>query len=220
VEDRCWPQFETHEIDTLLHDRQVGPLTGFRNKMGRPFNALIKLNDKLEPEFDFGQPRDDENAEPIDFSALTPLGACPKCAARVFEQPMSYICEKAVGPEKSCDFRSGKIILQQPIEPEQMQKLLEAGRTDLLKGFVSSRTKRKFSAFLVRQPDGKVGFEFEPRAVKPKAGAKDAKAGAAGVDEAEVKVPAKKAAAATTAKKAVPKKAAPKKVAAKKAKPA
>jgi DNA topoisomerase-3 len=213
-------QFETHEIDTLLHDRQVGPLTGFRNKMGRPFNALIKLNEKLEPEFDFGQPRDDENAEPVDFSALTPLGACPKCAARVFEQPMSYICEKGVGPDKSCDFRSGKIILQQPIEPEQMRKLLEAGRTDLLKGFVSSRTKRKFSAFLVRQPDGKVGFEFEPRAVKPKAGAKDAKAGAAGVDEAEVKVPAKKAAAATTAKKAVPKKAAPKKVAAKKAKPA
>jgi DNA topoisomerase-3 len=167
-------QFETHEIDTLLHDRQVGPLTGFRNKMGRPFNALIKLNDKLEPEFDFGQPRDDENAEPIDFSALTPLGACPKCAARVFEQPMSYICEKAVGPEKSCDFRSGKIILQQPIEPEQMQKLLEAGRTDLLKGFVSSRTKRKFSAFLVRQPDGKVGFEFEAKA--PKAGARSAAA--------------------------------------------
>ena len=203
-------QFETHEIDTLLHDRQVGPLTGFRNKMGRPFNALIKLNDKLEPEFDFGQPRDDENAEPIDFSALTPLGACPKCAARVFEQPMSYICEKAVGPEKSCDFRSGKIILQQPIEPEQMQKLLEAGRTDLLKGFVSSRTKRKFSAFLVRQPDGKVGFEFEPRAVKPKAGAKPAKAGAA-APEAEGEAPVVKAAA----KKAPAKKAPVKKTAAK-----
>ncbi|HEY9193663.1 MAG TPA: DNA topoisomerase III [Methyloversatilis sp.] len=205
-------QFETHEIDTLLRDRQVGPLTGFRNKMGRPFNALIKLNDKLEPEFDFGQPRDDENAEPIDFSALTPLGPCPKCAARVFEQPMSYICEKAVGPEKSCDFRSGKIILQQPIEAEQMQKLLGDGRTDLLKGFVSSRTKRKFSAFLVRQPDGKVGFEFEPRAVKPKAGAKAAapKADVEAGPDAEAKVPAKKAPAKKPATKAATKvKAAP-----------
>ncbi|WP_306476276.1 DNA topoisomerase III [Methyloversatilis sp.] len=219
-------QFETHEIDTLLRDHQVGPLTGFRNKMGRPFNALIKLNDKMEPEFDFGQPRDDENAEPVDFSSQTPLGACPKCAAKVYEQPMSYICEKAVGPEKSCDFRSGKIILQQPIEPEQMQKLLEAGRTDLLKGFVSSRTKRKFSAFLVRQPDGKVGFEFEPRAVKPKAGAKDAAAAAPGADAAEGESPAgaavkkavtKKAAPAkAAAKKAAPKKAVPKKAAAKK----
>lgn len=205
-------QFETHEIDTLLRDRQVGPLTGFRNKMGRPFNALIKLNDKLEPEFDFGQPRDDENAEPIDFSALTPLGPCPKCAARVFEQPMSYICEKAVGPEKSCDFRSGKIILQQPIEAEQMQKLLGDGRTDLLKGFVSSRTKRKFSAFLVRQPDGKVGFEFEPRPVKPKAGVKVAapKADADAGPDAEAKAPAKKAPAKKPATKAATKaKAAP-----------
>jgi uncharacterized protein (DUF924 family) len=44
------------------------------------------------------------------------------------------------------------------------------GRTDLLKGFISNKTRRKFSAFLVRDPsDGKVGFEFEPRA--PKAGA-------------------------------------------------
>jgi DNA topoisomerase-3 len=43
-----------------------------------------------------------------------------------------------------------------------MQKLLAAGRTDLLKGFVSNRTKRKFSAFLVVQ-DGKVGFEFEKK---------------------------------------------------------
>jgi DNA topoisomerase III len=32
-----------------------------------------------------------------------------------------------------------------------------------LTGFVSARTKRKFSAFLVRDKDGKVGFEFEPR---------------------------------------------------------
>ena len=85
---------------------------------------------------------------------------------------MAYICEKSVGAEKSCDFRSGKVILQQPIEREQMQKLLASGKTDLLKNFVSARTKRKFSAFLVRGKDGKVGFEFEKR--EPKAAAKTA----------------------------------------------
>ncbi|MFX7329125.1 hypothetical protein ABTI69_20275, partial [Acinetobacter baumannii] len=71
--------------------------------------------------------------------------------------------------------------------------------TDLLKGFVSSRTKRKFSAFLVRQPDCKVGFEYEPRAAKPKAGAKTAKAAAAdAAPEAEAEAPVKKAAATKT----------------------
>jgi hypothetical protein len=41
-----------------------------------------------------------------------------------------------------------------------MEKLLATGKTDLLE-FVSARTRRGFSAFLVRQPDGKIGFEFE-----------------------------------------------------------
>ena len=49
-----------------------------------------------------------------------------------------------------------------------MRKLLETGRTDLLKDFVSARTRRKFSAFLVRGKDGKVSFEFEKREAKPK----------------------------------------------------
>lgn len=162
-------QFEIEEIETLLREGRVGPLMGFRSKMGRLFNAEIRLNDERQPEFDFGQPKDsDENAEPVDFSAQTSLGACPKCGAGVFEHGMSYVCERSVGPSRSCDFRSGKIILQQPVERAQMEKLLTDGRTELLKGFVSARTRRKFSAFLVRGKDGKVGFEFEAK--KPRAG--------------------------------------------------
>ncbi|MDD3327399.1 MAG: DNA topoisomerase III [Zoogloea sp.] len=170
-------QFEIAEIEALLSTGRVGPLLGFRNKMGRLFNAEIRLNDDKQPEFDFGQPKEDESAEPVDFSDQQPLGACPKCTSRVFEHGLSYVCEKSVGPGKSCDFRSGKIILQQPIEREQMYKLLETGKTDLLRGFVSSRTKRKFSAFLVRGDDGKVGFEFEkkePKATKAPAEKKPA----------------------------------------------
>jgi DNA topoisomerase-3 len=83
----------------------------------------------------------------------------------VFEQPMSYVCENSVGGSRRCDFRSGRVILQQTIEPEQMRKLLSAGRTDILRNFISNRTRRKFAAFLVWKADeGKVGFEFEPRA--------------------------------------------------------
>lgn len=168
-------QYEPEEVEELLEKRVIGPLQGFRSKMGRPFAAMIKLNAENQPEFDFGNGAGDGEGEEIDFSGQEALGACPKCAARVFEHGMAYVCEKAVGPAKNCDFRSGKIILQQPVEHAQMQKLLAEGRTDLLRGFISSRTKRKFSAFLVRGPDGKVGFEFEPRAAKvPKETAKEA----------------------------------------------
>ena len=165
-------QFEPQEIESLITDRQIGPLTGFRNKMGRPFSALIKLNDANQPEFDFGQGNSAGSDDPVDFSEQEAIGACPKCQARVFEHGMSYVCEKSVGPERSCDFRSGKVILQQSVDHQQMSKLLNDGRTDLLRDFVSSRTNRKFSAFLVRNTDGKVGFEFEKREPKTKSAAK------------------------------------------------
>jgi DNA topoisomerase-3 len=207
-------QFEPEEIEALLSERIIGPLTGFRNKMGRPFNAMIKLNDDNAPEFDFGQGSGDDAAEPVDFSDQQPLGACPKCQARVFEHGMAFVCEKAVGPERTCDFRSGKVILQQPIEREQMLKLLETGRTDLLKNFISNKTRRKFSAFLVRGKDGKVGFEFEKR--EPKTAAKapakaTAKKTPAATEASEEAPKAKKPAAKSNAKAAVKKAASPKK---------
>ena len=198
-------QLEIPEAETLITEKTIGPLQGFRSRLGRPFAAILKLTDENKLEFDFGQNDDDENSEPVDFSGAEALGPCPKCQSNVYEHGMNYVCEKSVGPNKSCDFRTGKVILQQEIEPTQIRKLLTEGRTDLLTGFVSSRTRRKFKAFLKRGDDGKVGFEFEPR--KPKAGEAEG-------DDGAKKAPAKKAAAA---KKAPAKKAAAKKPAAKKA---
>lgn len=142
--------------------------------MGKPFSAILKLSPEFTTEFDFGQNNATADAEAVDFSEQQPLGPCPKCGSRVFSHGMAYLCEKATGPNRSCDFRSGKIILQRPIEPEQMQKLLTTGKTDLLHRFISKKG-RPFSAFLVRGADGKVSFEFAPReakSAKPKAAAK------------------------------------------------
>ncbi len=161
-------QLEVLEAETLISERTIGPLQGFRSRLGRPFAAILKLTDEHKLEFDFGQNDDDENSEPVDFSGRESLGKCPKCDASVYEHGMNYICEKAVGPNKTCEFRTGKVILQQEIDPTQIRKLLSEGRTELLTGFVSSRTRRKFKAYLKWGNDGKVGFEFEAR--KPKAG--------------------------------------------------
>ncbi|MDZ4051295.1 MAG: DNA topoisomerase III [Limnobacter sp.] len=165
-------QFEVAEVEKLLQDRELPMLDGFRSKMGRPFAAVLKLTDEHKLEFDFGQAKDDDNGEPVDFSGETRLGPCPKCASNVYEQATSYVCEKSVGPSKSCDFRSGKVILQQPIDREQMEKLLLDGKTDLLTRFVSSKTRRAFKAFLVKKPDGAIGFEFEAKAEKKPGAAK------------------------------------------------
>ncbi|WP_018312052.1 DNA topoisomerase III [Cupriavidus sp. UYPR2.512] len=218
-------QFEIEEVEELLLKKEIGPLQGFRSKMGRPFAAILKLgkddDGHYKMEFDFGQNDDDNDGEPVDFSGQQPVGTCPKCGGSVFEHGMKYVCENSTTSPKSCDFTTGKIILQQEISREQIGKLLTDGKTDLLTGFKSSRTGRNFKAFLVKQPDGKIGFEFEAR--EPKAGAKTAakapaKAASRGAAETEA-APATKTAAKTAAKspatKAPAKKAAAKKAPAK-----
>ncbi len=154
------------EFETLVRDKQVGPLSGFRSRKGKRFPAVLKLSDDFKAEFDFG-PNGQENgaAQPVDFSGKEPLGKCPKCGGRVFELGMSYLCENSVGPNKRCDFRAGKVILQQPVEPEQIKKMLNTGRTDLLPRFIS-RKGRPFKAFLVLTDKKDVGFEFEKREPK------------------------------------------------------
>jgi DNA topoisomerase-3 len=212
-------QFEVSEVEELLTKRSIGPLQGFRSKMGRPFAAILKIsrdeeikNYKLE--FDFGQnAEDDENAEGVDFTGQTPLGACPKCGSGVFEMGLAYVCEKTVAKPKACDFRSGRIILQQEILPEQMIKLLNEGKTDLLPGFVSQRTRRPFKAYLAKGKDGKVSFEFEERKAKPGAAkGRATKEKEEGADEtaAPVKTAAKKTATKKPATKTATKTAAKK----------
>jgi DNA topoisomerase-3 len=163
--------FELDEVERFLTTRRIGPLEGFRSKAGWPFTAELVLayddalgNYKLE--FDFGDAAKGAEAEgePVDFGDQPGLGACPKCRGRVFEHGANYVCEHAVGAPVTCDFKTGKVILQQPVTREQVAKLLATGRTDLLDGFVSNRTRRKFKAFLVWDAkEGKVGFEFAPR---------------------------------------------------------
>ena len=168
-------QFEIEEIEELIKNRVVGPLQGFRSKLGRPFAAVIKLTPELEPKFDFGQDQTnpDGTAVEVDFTGQEPLGKCPKCGNRVFENAMSYVCEKAVGGNRTCDFRTGKIILQREIDRAQIVKLLTTGKTDLLPKFISKKG-RPFSAYLVTGEGGKVGFEFAPREPKGKGKAKPA----------------------------------------------
>ncbi len=157
-------QFEIPEIEVLIRDRRVGPLTGFRSKAGRPFTAAIVLTDDYKAEFDFDRngadgstpQRNDEVVNP------EPVGPCPKCGHQVFETGKSYVCEQAAGEKNACDFRCGRVILQQPIERTQMTRLLTTRKTELLDKFISKRG-RPFKAYLVLDDAQKVGFEFEAR---------------------------------------------------------
>ncbi|KIO47675.1 topoisomerase C-terminal repeat-containing protein, partial [Nitrosospira sp. NpAV] len=76
-------QFEVNEMETLISDREIGPLSGFRSKMGRAFNALVRLTDEHEMKFDFGNEATQAEEE-VDFSAQQALGKCPQCGHSVY----------------------------------------------------------------------------------------------------------------------------------------
>ncbi|WP_210543348.1 DNA topoisomerase III [Rhodoferax sp. PAMC 29310] len=209
--------FEVAEVEQFLRDGKIGPLDGFRSKAGWPFTAemIIKLDEETKIyklEFDFGDDKKaEESGELIDFTGKETLGACPKCGSAVFEHGKNYVCEKAVPtlaqPTPSCDFKSGQIILQQPVEREQMSKLLATGKTDMLEKFVSMRTRRGFKAMLAWDAEaGKVNFEFAPSKFPPRKTAAGKPAAARKTAAKTTKAPAKKTAAAKVAKPKAPRK--------------
>ncbi|RYF80306.1 MAG: DNA topoisomerase III, partial [Comamonadaceae bacterium] len=143
--------FEITEAEQLVATHQIGPLDGFRSKAGWPFVAEIKLafneeDQNFKLEFDFGDDGKDpaETGEIVDFGEQPSLGPCPKCQGRVFKLGANYVCEHAVPTAAqatpTCDFKTGQIILQQPVDEAQVRKLLTEGKTDLLDKFLSMRT--------------------------------------------------------------------------------
>ena len=160
---------ERPEITALLTKKTVGPLDGFRSRFGKPFSAELEFDPEFKLKFVFGEREGDPAAEEAlrNSEAIAPCPVCKKGTIR--EGVTSYVCDQSIGAEKTCEFRTGKTILQRSIPREEIVKLSETGRTNLIAGFVSKKG-RKFAAYL--KLDGKkVGFEFEPREPKaPKVG--------------------------------------------------
>jgi DNA topoisomerase-3 len=173
-------ELEPTEVTTLLETGSVGPIKGFKSKMGRPFEAKLALSEGTEwkTTFDFGDGGIRSN-EPFNKEAATLIvEKCPVCEkGGIYEAGIVYACEHGLGPEKKCAFRMGKMILQREISPDDVRKICTEGKTNLLTKFISKKG-RPFNAFLVLdKKSGKVGFEFEER--KPKAPKKAAAKAAA-----------------------------------------
>jgi len=160
-------KFTETEIQTLLTERQIGPLDDFRSKAGKPFSAILRLDPMNKVKFDFGSgDSEDGEGEPIDVSNLPVLGVLKTTGSKVYELPNAYRCEQSIAGEGKEPFRLSRNMLGKTLDPANVKKLLEDGKTDLIQGFKSKRTGRLFDAFLTLKPGSKIGFEFPPRAAK------------------------------------------------------
>jgi DNA topoisomerase-3 len=161
-------ELEREEVITLLMEKRVGPLEGFRSKLGRGFNAVVMLDtEEWKQKFDFPD-KDGEGGKPVDLSQAKDLGETP--SGHVWETDAAFLCLPK--KEGTKPIRMGKLICQRTIPAEQALKFFREGKTDLLPRFISKKG-RPFAAYL-KLEDGKAIFEFAPREKKPPAKKKTA----------------------------------------------
>jgi DNA topoisomerase-3 len=161
-------ELEREEVITLLMEKRVGPLEGFRSKLGRGFNAVVMLDTgEWKQKFDFPE-KDGENGKPLDLSQAKDLGETAH--GHVWETDAAFLCVK----EGAKPIRMGKLICQRAIPADQALKIFRDGKTDLLPRFISKKGK-PFAAYL-KLVEGKVTFEFAPREKKAPAKKKTAAA--------------------------------------------
>lgn len=95
---------------------------------------------------------------------------CPRCGGAVVRGSRGWTCAT-----DGCTLRVPGYLCGKVIDAGAAEALLARGRTPLITGFVSPRTGRAFSAFLVLKADGQVGFEFPPaRSRSPRSGSRAA----------------------------------------------
>ncbi|MCV0730910.1 DNA topoisomerase 3 [Escherichia coli] len=80
---------------------------------------------------------------------------CPSCGKEIIIRPKGYFCT-------GCEFKIWKNFSGKALSDKQVETLVTKGITGELKGFVSSKTNKNFSAKvkLVDKTTGMLGFEF------------------------------------------------------------
>ena len=166
------------EAKALLQTKRIGPFSDFKNRFGQPFDAELQIvPNKTGWKVEFTSEADDEREAEAnnltDDQLLCIADDGEGEQLKVYETDTAYLCPAMAADKQKGGTRIAKSILQQDITAEQAKKLFGEGKTDIIEGFISRKTKRPFSAFLLLdKKTGKLGFEFPPRAKKKGAGKK------------------------------------------------
>ena len=192
-------ELQPDEAKTLLTEKIVGPLVGFRSRWGQLFDATLRLDKDLKVEF-VTQTDEEHQAELDSLVAENFVCEYPPSGdknGKIYEGPDAYILDLAVHGDK--DFRKvrlKKLQCKVELSRDEAKKFFTEGKTSEIDTFISKKG-RPFKAFLEMDHEGRrfTNWRFPPRAKK-------------GKDEDGGATAAKKKAAK---KKAAKKKAAPKK---------
>ena len=165
-------KLSNEEALQLFTTRKLSEKDGFVSRFNKPFNAGLELVQNMSKNGKPGKWKTNFVFEDTTetFEELSEKTFLKTLTLKNGLQANFYTTENAYylpefKPEESPEgFRLGKVILGKKLEPDVVEALLTVGKTPLLNGFISKRTKRPFKAHLTLDFDkGKVGFEFAPR---------------------------------------------------------
>ncbi|MEP6603327.1 MAG: DNA topoisomerase 3 [Spartobacteria bacterium] len=155
-------KMEESEVRELVEKGKVGPLDGFISAKTRAsFAATLKLvkdekTGKWKAEYDFG--------DNVDLGTVESFWTDPATGGELCEVGSSYVLRQRDNGTWKQVFRVPRLMCKKEVSREQAVQLVEKGKTDLIKGFISKKG-RPFDAFLLRN-EAKIRWEFPPRAPK------------------------------------------------------
>lgn len=84
---------------------------------------------------------------------------CPRCNKRIRETDKMYQCDSATREVKCLTL--WKNVMKKKIPKGAIKQVVDKGETNLINGFVSPRTGKKFNAKMIWKEDNSFGFKFE-----------------------------------------------------------
>ncbi len=156
----------------LVGNGKTELIKGFISKKGRPFDAFLKKEGaKFSWEFPPRAPKLDKDGKPVARKAKAPPDLSKASVVgrskmhkegEILETPEAYYVRRP-DQDNRVVFTLKKELCGREVPREEVMKLLETGRTELIPGFMSKRGM-PFGAYLVLSKTGaKAEFEFPPR---------------------------------------------------------
>ncbi len=163
------------EAKTLFTTKFLETRDGFVSRFNRPFEAALELKQQVSKTGKLGKWKtnfvfdsDLESVEDLtEDQMIKEVTLTNGKSAKLYETEKAFMVPALTTKDNPDGFRLGKTILQKELTAADVEKLLIEGKTTLLSGFISKKTKRAFAAHLTLDPEtAKIGFEFAPRAKK------------------------------------------------------
>jgi DNA topoisomerase-3 len=167
----CQKPLSREQAVQLMETGKTELIRGFISKKGRPFDAFLKREDgrvtwefppratKLDKD---GQPVARKTRTPPDLSKAVRIGESKLFGGEILQTGDSYYVRQP-GADGRIVFTLKRHLCQKEVPVEEVRRLLDTGRTDLIEGFISKRMTPFKAHLVMARNKTKAQFEFPPR---------------------------------------------------------